>query len=141
MLMRNLMKVWMTWTGPSRVGRAWSRGPKSYKIRNTIINSQKMNFKNEVYLTLKNKILYWLYSIVKVGFQGLILESMILQSLRKLKFHNQIYFKISKSVPYFVGFRTMQIWDLQTMLYHPTKVLSMSFTLSLDFSSTHCVQL
>ena len=28
-LMRNLMKVWKTWTGPSRGGRAWSRGPKS----------------------------------------------------------------------------------------------------------------
>ena len=28
-LRRNLMKVWKTWTGPSRGGRAWSRGPKS----------------------------------------------------------------------------------------------------------------
>ena len=28
-LMRNLMKVWKTWTGPSQGGRAWSRGPKS----------------------------------------------------------------------------------------------------------------
>ena len=27
--MRNLMKVLKTWTGPSRKGRAWSRGPKS----------------------------------------------------------------------------------------------------------------
>ena len=33
----------------------------------------------------------------------------------------------------------MQIWDLQTMLYHPAKVPSMSSTLSLDFSSAHCV--
>ena len=90
-------------------------------------------------MTLKNKSIYSLYSIMKVGFQGLILESMILQSLGKPKFHNQICFKISKSVPYFVGFRTMQIWDLQTMLYHPPKVLSVSFTLSLDFSSVHCV--
>ena len=28
-LMRNLTKVWKTWTGPLRGGRAWSRGPKS----------------------------------------------------------------------------------------------------------------
>ena len=28
-LMKNLMKVWKTWTGPLRDGRAWSRGPKS----------------------------------------------------------------------------------------------------------------
>ena len=27
--MRNLTKVWKTWTGPLRGGRAWSRGPKS----------------------------------------------------------------------------------------------------------------
>ena len=33
---------------------------------NTITNFQKLNFKNEVYLTLKNKSLYSLYSIVKV---------------------------------------------------------------------------
>ena len=42
--------------------------PKFYKIRNTIINFQKLDFKNEVYLTLKNESLYSLYSIVKVGF-------------------------------------------------------------------------
>ena len=41
---------------------------KSYKIRNTITNFQKLNIKNEVYLTLKHKSLYGLYSIVKVGF-------------------------------------------------------------------------
>ena len=28
-LRRYLMKVWKTWTGHSREGRAWSRGPKS----------------------------------------------------------------------------------------------------------------
>ena len=28
-LMRNLMKVWKTWTGLSQEGRAWSRDPKS----------------------------------------------------------------------------------------------------------------
>ena len=28
-LRRNLLKVWKTWTGPSRGARAWSRGPKS----------------------------------------------------------------------------------------------------------------
>ena len=28
-LMRNLMKVWKTWTGPLWEGRAWSRSPKS----------------------------------------------------------------------------------------------------------------
>ena len=28
-MMRNLMKVWKTWTGPLRGGRAWSKGPKS----------------------------------------------------------------------------------------------------------------
>ena len=31
---------------------------KSYKIGITITNFQKLNFKNEVYLTLKNKSLY-----------------------------------------------------------------------------------
>ena len=30
---------------------------KSYKIRSTITNFQKLNFKNELYLTLKNKSL------------------------------------------------------------------------------------
>ena len=47
--------------------------------------------------------------------------------------------KIIDSVPYFVGFWTMQIWDLWTMHYHPAKVPSMFSTLSLDFSSAHCV--
>ena len=28
-LMRNLIKVWKTWTGLLWGGRAWSRGPKS----------------------------------------------------------------------------------------------------------------
>ena len=28
-LMRNLTKVWKTWTGPLQGGRAWSTGPKS----------------------------------------------------------------------------------------------------------------
>ena len=37
-------------------------------------------------------------------------------------------------VPYFVGFQTKQIWDLQTMLYHPAKVPSLVLTLSLDSS-------
>ena len=32
--------------------------PKSYKIRNTITNFQKLNIKNEVYLTLKNNNYY-----------------------------------------------------------------------------------
>ena len=35
--------------------------PKSFKIGNTFTNFQKHNFKNEVYLTLKNKSLYSLY--------------------------------------------------------------------------------
>ena len=103
---------------------------KSYKIRNTITNFQKLNF--------KNKSFYSLYSIVKVGVQGLLLESLILQSLEKPNFHNQICFKISKSVPYYVGFQTMQIQDLQTMLCHPVKVLSLSSTLLFDCSSVHC---
>ena len=77
--------------------------PKSYKIRNTINNFQKLNFKNEVYMTLKNKSLYSLYSIMKVGFSGV-----DLQSLGKPKFNKQICFKISESVPYFVEFWTMQ---------------------------------
>ena len=67
------MKVWKTWTGPSRGGRAWSNLHclKSYKIRNTITNFQKLNFKNEVYLTLKNESLYSLYFIVKnIGFRA-----------------------------------------------------------------------
>ena len=83
--------------------------PKSYKIRNTINNFQKPNFKNEVYMTLKNKSLYSLYSIMKVGFSGVDLES---QSLGKPKFNKEICFRISESVPYFVGFWTKQIWDL-----------------------------
>ena len=33
-LMRNLMKVWKTWTGPLQGGRAWSRGPKSALSQN-----------------------------------------------------------------------------------------------------------
>ena len=59
--------------------------PKSYKIRNTINNFQKLNFKNEVYMTLKNKSLYSLYSIMKVGFLGVDLESMILSESGKGK--------------------------------------------------------
>ena len=78
--------------------------PKSYKIRNSITNFQKLNFKNEVYLTLKNKSLYSLYSVGKLGVLGPVLESMILQSLGKPKFHNQICFKISKRVPHNVVF-------------------------------------
>ena len=41
-------------------------------------------------------------------------------------------------VPYFVGFQTKQIWDLQTMLYHPAKVPSLGLTLSLDSSRSYC---
>ena len=58
---------------------------KSYKIRITFINFQKMNFKNEVYLTLKNKSLYSLYSIMKVGFSGVDFKSMILSESGKAK--------------------------------------------------------
>ena len=54
-------------------------------MRNTITNFQKQNFKNEVYLTLRNKSLYSLYSIVKVGFQGLDLESIIESESGKAK--------------------------------------------------------
>ena len=36
------------------------------------------------------------------------------------------FLKILYSVPYFVGFGTLQIWDLYTMLYLPTKVPSMT---------------
>ena len=32
----------------------------------------------------------------------------------------------------------MQIWDIYTMPYHHAKVLSMSSTVLLDFSSAHC---
>ena len=51
--MKNLTKVWKRKMGPLHGGRAWSRGPnlhclKSYKIRNTITDFQKLNFKNEV---------------------------------------------------------------------------------------------
>ena len=60
--------------------------PKSYKIRNTINNFQKLNFKNEVYMTLKNKGLYSLYSVMKVGFLGVDLESIILLESGKAKF-------------------------------------------------------
>ena len=77
-LRRNLTKVWKTWTG-------LLLGPKFYKIRNTINNFQKMNFKHEVYMTLKNNSLYSLYSIMKVGFQGVDLESMILSESGKAK--------------------------------------------------------
>ena len=42
-------------------------------------------------------------------------------------------------VPYFVGFQTKQICDLQTMLYHPAKVPSLGLTLSLDSSRPYCV--
>ena len=59
--------------------------PKSYKIRYTINNFQKLNFKSEVYMTLKNKSLYSLYSIMKVGFLGADLESMILSASGKAK--------------------------------------------------------
>ena len=59
--------------------------PKFYKIRNTINNFQKLNFKNEVYLTLRNKSLYRLYSIAKVEFYGLDLESMIESESGKAK--------------------------------------------------------
>ena len=59
--------------------------PKSYKIRKTINNFQKLNFKNEVYMTLKNKSLYSLYSIMRVGFSGVDLESMILSESGKAK--------------------------------------------------------
>ena len=58
---------------------------KSYKIRNTIIIFQKLNYKNEVYMTLKNKSLYSLYSIMKVEFSGVDLESMILSKSGKAK--------------------------------------------------------
>ena len=77
--------------------------------RNTINNFQKLNFKNEVYMTLKNNGLYTLYSIMKVWFSGVDLESMILSESWKAKAHKQICFKISESVPYFVGFWTVQI--------------------------------
>ena len=73
-----------------------------------ITNFQNLNFKNEVYLTLENKSLYSQYSIVKVRFYYLVLESMILQSLRKPKFHNQVCFEIGKRVPYIAGFQKMQ---------------------------------
>ena len=41
-------------------------------------------------------------------------------------------------VPDFVGFQTKQIWDIQTMLYHPAKVPSLVLTLSLDSSRPYC---
>ena len=41
-------------------------------------------------------------------------------------------------VPYFVGFKTKQIWDLHTMLYHPAKVPSLGLTLSLDSPGPYC---
>ena len=61
-LMRNLTKVWKTWMGLRGVVEHGLEVPnlhclKSYKIRNTIINFQKLNSKNEVYLTLKSKSL------------------------------------------------------------------------------------
>ena len=59
--------------------------PKSYKIRITINNFQKLNFKNDLYMTLKNRSLYSLYSIMKVGFLGVDLESMILSESGKAK--------------------------------------------------------
>ena len=58
---------------------------KSYKIGITFTNFQKLNFKNEVYLTLRNKNLYSLYSIVKVRFLGLDLESIIESESGKAK--------------------------------------------------------
>ena len=45
----------------------------------------------------------------------------------------------SNSVSYFVGFQTMQIFDLKTMLYHPAKVLSLYFALLLDSSQPRIV--
>ena len=42
-------------------------------------------------------------------------------------------------VPEFVGFQTKQIWDLQTMLYHPAKVPSLGLALSLDSPWPYCV--
>ena len=48
-----------------------------------ITNFQKLNFKNEVYMTLKNKSPYSLYSILKAGFLGMDLESMILSESGK----------------------------------------------------------
>ena len=60
-LRRNLTKVWKTWAG-------LLLGPKFYKIRNTINNFQKLNFKSEVYLFLKNKSLYSIHFIAKGGF-------------------------------------------------------------------------
>ena len=48
------------------------------------------------------------------------------------------FLKISGSNPYFVGFQTIQIKDLQAMLYHTAKVLSLSSTLFLDSSRLHC---
>ena len=55
--------MWKTWTGHSGVVEHGLevpnlRCPKSYQIRNTITNFQKLNFKNEVYLTLKNESLF-----------------------------------------------------------------------------------
>ena len=58
---------------------------QSYKIVITITNFQKLNFKNEVYITLKNKSLFSLYSIMKVGFLGMDLEFMILSEYEKAK--------------------------------------------------------
>ena len=51
------------------------------------------------------------------------------------------FLKISDSDPYFVEFQTMQIFDLQTMLYHPAKVLSPSSKLLLDSSWLYCVNI
>ena len=42
-------------------------------------------------------------------------------------------------VPEFVGFQTKQVWDLQTMVYHPAKVPSLVLTLSLDSPWPYCV--
>ena len=85
------MKEWKTWTGPSQVGRVWSRGPKSALSKilqnkeHYITNLHKPKFKNEAYLTLKNKSLNSLCSIMKVGFSGVDLESMILSESGKAK--------------------------------------------------------
>ena len=62
----------------------------------------------------------------------------MINAVKHLTNKNQ-FLKISDSGPYFVRFPAMQIMDLQTMLYHPAKVLAMLFTFSLDSTWAHGV--
>ena len=71
MRLGNLKKVWKTETGPSQGDNGLEvpnlHSLKFYNITITAIDFQKLYFKNEGYLTLKNESLNSLYSIMKVG--------------------------------------------------------------------------